>query len=145
MTPLEALLARLPSAKKSGNGWSARCPAHKDRRASLSIAQSDDGTALVKCHAGCGSAAILAAVGLKLADLFPTKAGPKPRCKGKPTTVGRTFSTAKDAVAALERMHGKRSAQWTYHNAQGESVGVVVRWDKSNGKDIRPVARFGDG
>src|SRR5262249_13595318 len=30
MTPLESLLARLPGAKKAGNGWSARCPAHDD-------------------------------------------------------------------------------------------------------------------
>lgn len=28
MTPLELLLTKLPGAKKSGRGWSARCPAH---------------------------------------------------------------------------------------------------------------------
>jgi hypothetical protein len=32
-----------------------------------------------------------------------------------------------------------------YHNAQGEPVGVVVRWDTPTGKDIRPVARHPDG
>ncbi len=52
---------------------------------------------------------------------------------------------ADDAVAELERKHGKRSALWTYHNAAGEPVGVVVRWDKNGGKDIRPVSRHGDG
>lgn len=145
MTPLETLLGRLPGAKKAGNGWSARCPAHDDRWASLSIAQSDDGTALVKCHAGCDTAAILAAVGLELRDLFPPKAGPTPSRNGKPPAKGRTFATAKDAVAELERKHGKRSALWTYHDAQGEPIGVVVRWDKDTGKDIRPVARHGDG
>jgi hypothetical protein len=77
MTPIENLLGKLRDAKKAGNGWSARCPAHEDRRASLSIGK-DDGTALVKCHAGCDTSAILAAVGLKLADLFPAKAGPTP-------------------------------------------------------------------
>src|SRR5262249_15560795 len=34
---------------------------------------------------------------------------------------------------------------WTYHDAQGEPVGVVVRWDGPTGKDIRPVARHADG
>src|SRR5262249_12152582 len=95
MNPLETLLARLPDARKAGNGWSARCPAHDDRRASLSVAQGDDGAALVKCHAGCDTSAILAAVGMKLADLFPPKAGPTPTRNGKPTTGGRTFASAK--------------------------------------------------
>jgi hypothetical protein len=145
MTPLETVLASLPEAKKAGNGWSARCPAHDDRRASLSIAQGDDGTALVKCHAGCDTAAVLAAVGLKLADLFPPKAGPAPTRNGKPASGGRAFATAKDAVAELERQHGKRSALWNYYDAQGKPVGVVVRWDGPNGKDIRPVTRHADG
>src|SRR5262245_51677137 len=145
MTPIETLLAKLPGVKKAGNGWSARCPAHEDRRASLSIAQGDAGTALVKCHAGCDTSAILTAIGLKLADLFPAKAGPSPSRNGKPRPSGKAFPTAKDAVAELERQHGKRSALWTYHDAQGEPVGVVVRWDKLSGKDIRPAARYADG
>src|SRR5262249_1879780 len=58
---------------------------------------------------------------------------------------GGTFATANDAVAELERRHGKRSALWTYHDAQGDPVGVVVRWDGPKGKDIRPVARHADG
>jgi hypothetical protein len=145
MTPLETLLARLPSAKKAGNGWSACCPAHDDQRASLSIAQGDDGTALIKCHAGCDTSAILAAVGLKLVDLFPPKTGPTPTRSGRPAPGGRTFATAKDAVTELERRHGKRSALWTYHDVQGEPVGVVVRWNRQDGKDIRPVARHANG
>src|SRR5262245_27504921 len=145
MTPLETLLAKLPGAKRCGKGWSARCPAHDDRRASLGIAQGDDGTALVKCHAGCDTSAILAAVGMKLADLFPAKAGPTLARNGNPATGDRTFVTANDAVAVLERRHGKRSAFWTDHDAQGEPVGVVVRWNKPSGKDIRPVARHADG
>jgi hypothetical protein len=73
MTPLELLLSKLPGARKSGSGWSARCPAHEDRHASLSIAQSDDGRVLLHCHAGCDTSAVLAALGLGLPDLFPAK------------------------------------------------------------------------
>ena len=145
MTPVETMLARLPGAKKSGNGWSARCPAHDDRRASLSITQGDDGKVLVKCHAGCHTSAIVAALGLGLADLFPPKAGPTPARNGRATRAGRTFPTARDAESELERRHGKRSALWTYHNPQGEPVGLVLRWDTESGKDIRPVARHADG
>src|SRR5262245_36187767 len=145
MTPLETLLARLPGAKKAGNGWSVRCPAHDDRRASLSLSEGDDGTVLVKCHAGCDTSAILAALGLKLADLFPLKPSPTRTRNGKRPTGGRTVATAEDTVAALARHRAKRSALWTYHNAQGEPVGVVVRWDKPDGIDTRPVARHDDG
>jgi hypothetical protein len=82
MTPFENLLARLPGARRAGNGWSARCPAHDDRRASLSIAEGGDGTVLLKCHAGCSTAAVLAAVGLSPRDLFPATAGPTPARNG---------------------------------------------------------------
>ena len=70
--PVDRLLAKLPDAKRNGHGWTARCPAHDDRRASLSIAEGDDGRALVKCHAGCKADAICAAVGLTVLDLMPT-------------------------------------------------------------------------
>jgi len=49
----------------------ARCPAHDDRSPSLSIRETNDGTILLKCFAGCGAADVVAAVGLTLADLFP--------------------------------------------------------------------------
>jgi putative DNA primase/helicase len=144
MTPLETVLAHLPSAKKTKGGWSARCPVHDDRKASLSISQGDDGTALLKCHAGCDTEAVLSAIGLKMADLFP-KHGTTPNRNGKPKAKGKTFATAQDAVAELERQHGKVSSVWTYYDAQGEPVGMVLRWDKADGKDIRPVARTKDG
>lgn len=145
MTPVELLLSKLPGARKAGKGWSARCPAHEDRKASLSISTGDDGAALVKCHAGCDTSAILSAVGLKLSDLFAPTTGARPSTNAKLASTGRTFTTANEAVAELERKHGKRSALWTYHNASGEPVGVVVRWDKPCGKDYRPVSRHADG
>lgn len=67
------LLARLEGVRVTGRGYSARCPAHKDRSASLSIAEGRDGRALVKCFAGCEVHAIVHAVGLELADLFPSR------------------------------------------------------------------------
>jgi len=49
----------------------AKCPAHDDRTPSLSVCEGIDGRALVYCHAGCESAAIVAALGLQWPDLFP--------------------------------------------------------------------------
>lgn len=140
MTPLELQLSKLPDARKSGHGWSARCPAHEDRRASLSVSTGDDGRVLLHCHAGCDPLAIVAALGLGLADLFPAKPD-APRSNRR----GRAFPTAHDAVAALEQQLGPRSALWTYHDPASGPVGQVVRWDKSDGKEIRPIARRADG
>jgi hypothetical protein len=161
MTPVERLLSKLPDAKHAGKGWSARCPAHEDRRASLSIGEGDDGRALVKCHAGCSVDAVCGALGLRVVDLMPTADTlpvntvnvngnrPKPKKTAKPLTpkqAGKTFATAREAVAELERRHGPRSALWTYHDDHGQPVGVVVRWDLPNGKKgIRPASQHGDG
>jgi integrase len=65
------LLVRVDRVKRSGAGWVARCPAHEDRHASLSIAEGDDGRVLVKCHAGCTVEEIVSALRLTIADLFP--------------------------------------------------------------------------
>jgi hypothetical protein len=58
---------------------------------------------------------------------------------------GRTFPTARAAVVELERGHGPRSTTWTYHNAAGDPVGLVVRWNTPTGKDVRPVSRKAGG
>jgi hypothetical protein len=71
-SPIHALLSRLGGVKETGLGrWIACCPAQGDKRPSLSVRETSDGTVLVKCFAGCGAADIAASVGLTLHDLFP--------------------------------------------------------------------------
>lgn len=71
--PADLLLSKLEGVRKSGNGHVARCPAHADHSASLSVCEGRDGRALVKCFAGCELLAIVHAVGLEVADLFPQR------------------------------------------------------------------------
>lgn len=130
---LSALREHGHEPKRAGAGWCCRCPAHDDWNPSLSIHAGDDGRALVNCHAGCTVDAVCGAIGLRPADLFI------------PDPSRRTFPTARDAVAELERRHGPRSATWTYTNAAGDPVGLVVRWNTPTGKDVRPVSRKADG
>ena len=66
------ILELFQGVRQSGDHWVARCPAHDDRHASLSIGRGDDGRWLLKCHAGCDIDAILRAVNLQRNDLFPT-------------------------------------------------------------------------
>ncbi|MCE8002719.1 CHC2 zinc finger domain-containing protein [Billgrantia ethanolica] len=84
---VNGLLARLDKVKRTGQGrWVACCPAHQDKHPSLSVRETDDGTVLVKCWAGCGAADVVAAVGLSLADLFPNRPDDhhrKPLSKGQ--------------------------------------------------------------
>jgi hypothetical protein len=49
------------------------CPAHEDRRPSLTVSRGDDGKWLLFCFAGCRTEAILSAAGLAWADLFPVR------------------------------------------------------------------------
>ena len=69
----EGLLSRLDGVRSTGLGrWLARCPAHDDKRASLSVRELDN-KLLVHDFAGCAVHEILAAVGLDFADLFTAR------------------------------------------------------------------------
>lgn len=70
---IQLLTGRSLCPHKSGAGWSARCPGHDDRNASLSIAEGKDGRILLRCHAGCSAESIVSALGMNLADLFPQR------------------------------------------------------------------------
>lgn len=70
----ERLLARLEGVRSTGPGrWLAKCPAHEDRRPSLSVREASDGRVLLYCFTGCGATDVLAAVGLDYVDLYPEK------------------------------------------------------------------------
>ncbi len=77
--PIGLMLSRLEGVKSAGEGkWTALCPepGHDDHVASLSIKVCPDGTVLLKCHRGCNTQAVLAAVDLDMKDLFPKGTSP---------------------------------------------------------------------
>jgi hypothetical protein len=114
----DEILARFPDAKKSGDGWAAKCPAHLDGSPSLSINEGSDGRTLLYDHAGCTPQAICAAVGLTLADLFPPK----------------------------ETSSGKRIvATYDYTDAGGNLLFQVVRYLPKDFRQRRPDATTPDG
>jgi len=72
----ETLLLRLANVQTAGRDrWLATCPAHPDRKPSLSIRVAD-GKILLHCFAGCDSDAVLAALGLSWRDLHADTARP---------------------------------------------------------------------
>ena len=92
---VERVLERLRNVRRGANGQTALCPAHDDRKNSLSIGVGDDGRALLKCHAGCEADAVVRAMGLGLADLFPQK--DRPHRKG-----GRGANSPPDNTATVQ-------------------------------------------
>ena len=170
--PFAMVLTRLPEARPvnpSQTEWVAPCPAHEDTRPSLAITAGRDGRALVHCYAGCPPEAVVAALGLTLADLMPRKerSGCRPAsASGRPMRPVRPnlpadpapspakspiYLTVAEAVGELERRYGPLDALWSYHDATDEPVGAIVRWDHpadgngSAGKIIRPVSRCEGG
>jgi hypothetical protein len=67
-----AQLAQYLHARQSRPGeWRCRCPRHRGKSAtSLSIAEGSDHRVLVRCWAGCATADVLKAAGLRWSDLF---------------------------------------------------------------------------
>lgn len=119
---IEDFLDRLPNARKQGKEWSARCPAHEDRRASLSLSEGSDGRILITCFAGCSNEAIVSTLGLTLADLFPPK----------------------DALAspAVEKRNGKSqkkiAATYDYRAEDGNLLFQAVRYEPKSFSQRKP-------
>lgn len=91
-----------------GEVWkfTARCPVHEDRRPSLSVQEGADGRALVHCHALCDTDAIVKALGLVMADLYPSGHHKGHR---KPPVVKRAPAPAEALLMALTRI----GAEWS--------------------------------
>ena len=117
MNAVDRFLGQVGGVRRSGDGYAARCPAHDDRNASLSVGVGDDGRVLVKCHAGCTAEEITAAVGLTIADLFERPSG--------------------------ERESGSGiAATYDYEDERGELLFQVVRFEPKRFAQRRPD---GDG
>ncbi len=119
--PVTTLLNKVDGIRRSGSGWMARCPAHDDRQASLSITAGDDGRALVYCHAGCSIEAVTEAAGLTSADLFEPRAAVRPSA-----TTSRRREVSTDAPPTL----------YVIRDTTGGPVAIHVRQDTSDGKRI---------
>ena len=136
-TPLDLVLSKLSNAKKNSNGWSARCPAHDDNRPSLSVSQGDDGRALVHCHAGCKTEAVVAAIGLTMKDLMPINIVPgdcKPIPKGMSKTKDKPQPKEKPKSYAKPRI----VETYDYKDEAGTLLFQVVRFDPKDFRQRRP-------
>lgn len=72
---IQEFITHFKAVKQMGeNQYMALCPAHNDKRPSLSVGLSENkNQILLHCYAGCSAEDILNAVGLKKKDLFNNK------------------------------------------------------------------------
>jgi hypothetical protein len=75
------LLGHLEDVQSTGSDtYRARCPSHEGRSRSLSIKLVED-RLLVNCFSGCSAGEIVAAVGLKMSDLFDKTSNSDPAAR----------------------------------------------------------------
>lgn len=117
---LEDVLRRLDCVKRSGGGYSARCPAHDDKNASLSVKQGDNGGIVLHCHAGCTPEQVVGALGLSMKDLFPDEDRPRldRQQEYRPRSTGREDK-------------GRIAAQYDYTNEASTLLARKTRWEKT--------------
>lgn len=114
----QALLDRLDRVRKrTGDQWSARCPAHDDKGPSLSVRETPDGRVLVHCFGGCSVQEVLGAVGMTFDDLFPERAiDNAPRGRRRMITASQAlevldFEAMLVAIVASDIVRGKAITQ----------------------------------
>jgi putative DNA primase/helicase len=123
--PIARVLDRLPEHKRSGDGWVAHCPAHEDKRQSLSVKVGRDGRVLLHCHANCATRDVVEAMGLTWQDVFA------------------------DAPSASARNGTSRGGQsrivatYDYVDAEGELLYQVVRKEPKDFRQRRPDGKGG--
>lgn len=94
ISPIDLILPLLTKARQRQPGqWSACCPGHDDKRPSLSVRETPEGAVLVHCFSGCSADAVVAALGLSLADLFPPRrlSGNEPKRQPRLLTAGQAL------------------------------------------------------
>jgi hypothetical protein len=153
----ERILAQLGVAPSDATQYSARCPAHDDSTASLSVGIASDGTIGLHCHAGCSVAAVCDALGVTTADLFPSKGSVAPSRRAKAAKAAK--STQRNAriapirdgewkeaeIAAMRLGPGRFSgfamaALYPYRLANGVTWGWRARYEgKAGEKQIKPL------
>ena len=123
---IQDYLTRLEGVPQTASGFSARCPAHSDHNASLSVAAGEDGRILVHCHAGCSTEDIVAAMGLTMGDLFPDEQRPS------------SPSPARGGAA-----RGQIVARYPYYSKDGAPLIQVVRFEPKSFMRQRPDGNGG--
>lgn len=113
---LQEILSRLEKVKKSGDKYTALCPAHSDQNPTLSVREKDD-KILLNCFAHCPKESIVSALGIELKDLF---------------------AEPKQSKAANNFQSKKIVAVYDYADESGEILYQNVRYEPKDFRQRKP-------
>jgi len=131
---LEGILSQLQGVRKSGQGWIARCPAHDDRNASLSLKITEEGRLLAHCFSGCSFQEIREALGLVGERFAPSplqeETGPTPEQLEAQAKAVRLWTGARPANPSHPYIVRKKILP---HHARQIGTSLVVPLQDSTG------------
>lgn len=122
---LDIFLSKLDGVKRTGpEQFKAKCPAHNDKHASLSVS-TDDKKINFHCHAGCRGDEILNSLGVDWNDIY--------------------FDDNSNYRASNKKSKSKRKIVKTYdyNNEQGNLLFQVVRFKPKTFRQRRPDGKGG--
>lgn len=138
------------SGPNSSGEYTARCPCHDDKTASLTVtvkASPKDGRDRIyfHCHAGCSNDAIMARLGLKPVDLIlnpePAKGGAKPARAKKKAADLQPAPPPKAAQAEKPKIdYAHPEAVYSYTDKDGQELFQVCRYAYT--QDGKPAKTF---
>jgi hypothetical protein len=146
---LESFLPLLGGVKQHGGKVLALCPAHPDKSPSLSIREGTDGRILLHDFAGCEPQAIVAALGLRLSDLFPDSTASREEIsrarrerdakraaeEAQRHKEGLTIDARREADALIRSRSGLDISGWTSERLDDELTALAaahsVLWEES--------------
>lgn len=110
-SPTDLILSRLANVRKIGGGHMASCPAHGGHDC-LSVSEKD-GRTLVHCFSGCDTSDVLAAIDLRMSDLFADSLNPARKHEYQV----RAARSARDHAKLILDIAGAQAAQSDFSEA----------------------------
>ena len=112
---IEDFLSRLEGVSGGNGQYKAKCPAHDDKKASLSVGKGRDNKIVMKCHAGCNTVDVLEAMGLTESDLFDNSQKPT---QERPNVVARyNYTDAQGRILNQKTRFSDKSFSWSHYES----------------------------
>jgi phage/plasmid primase-like uncharacterized protein len=121
-------IAEALDGRRSGDGWSALCPAHSDHKRSLSISERN-GKVLVFCHAGCEQSEVIEE--LRALGLWPIPRGARRH-------EARKMAEAESAAPRRRERRGEAAAS----KDDGNTAAALRIWLQTEPAVKTPVEKY---
>lgn len=154
------VLPQLKKVRRSGRGWTALCPAHDDKKPSLSIADGDRGL-MLHCFTGCSVENVKRALGVDTRQTWPAprrivRPAVRPAIEDKPPDLETLWSrwsretdpyhvdgfamslgVSTDSLQAIGCAWNGRAWAFPMKDATGKMIGIRLRSESGDKWAVR--------